>query len=44
LKELNGKHKSEMKNYLESFFLSIQTPQAIKKTFVDGCHTTRTRV
>ncbi len=44
LKELNGKHKSEMKNYLESFFLSIQTPESIKKTFVDGCHTTRTRV
>jgi hypothetical protein len=33
-----------MKNYLESFFLSIKTPESIKKTFVDGCHTARTRV
>jgi len=44
LKELNGDHKSEMKAYLESFFRAIEKPESIKKTFVDGCHTSRTRV
>jgi hypothetical protein len=33
-----------MKDYLESFFRRIESPDAIKKTFVDGCHTTRERV
>jgi hypothetical protein len=44
LKELNGSHKSEMKDYLESFFRAIQTPESIKKTFVDGCHINRMRI
>jgi hypothetical protein len=44
VKDLKGGHKSEMKDYLESFFKSIETPESIKKTFVDGCHTTRVRV
>jgi hypothetical protein len=42
--ELSGTHKSEMKDYLESFFRRIATPQAIKRTFVDGCPATRARV
>jgi hypothetical protein len=33
-----------MRNYLESFFRRIATPQAIKRTFVDGCPATRARV
>jgi hypothetical protein len=37
-------HKNEMKDYLESFFRRIATPQAIKRTFVDGCPATRARV
>ena len=44
LKDLNGAHKSDMKDYLEGFFRTIQTPESIKKTFVDGCKTTRARV
>lgn len=42
--DLNSVHKREMKDYLESFFQRIATPQSIKKTFVDGCHATRARV
>lgn len=42
--ELNGVHRSEMKDYLEGFFQRIATPQSIKKTFVDGCPASRTRV
>jgi hypothetical protein len=42
--ELNRTHKSEMKDYLESFFERIATPEAIKKTFVDGCRVGRSRV
>jgi len=42
--ELNRVHKSEMKDYLEAFFRRIATPQAIKRTFVDGCPATRTRI
>jgi hypothetical protein len=37
-------HKREMKEYLESFFRRIATPEAIKKTFVDGCSATRSRI
>ena len=37
LKELNGSHKSEMKDYLESFFRTIDKPDSIKKNFVNGC-------
>jgi hypothetical protein len=42
--ELNGVHKREMKDYLESFFRRIATPESIKKTFVDGCPATRARM
>ena len=42
--DLNSAHKREMKDYLESFFQRIATPQSIKKTFVDGCPATRARV
>ena len=44
ISELNTVHKNEMKDYLESFFRRIATPQAIKRTFVDGCPATRARV
>jgi len=37
MKELSGSHKSEMKDYLESFFRTIDKPESIKKNFVDGC-------
>ena len=42
--ELNGVHKREMKDYLESFFRRIGTRDAIKRTFVDGCPASRGRV
>jgi hypothetical protein len=44
VKDLNRNHKTDMKAFLESFFHGIETPEAIKRTFVDGCHTSRTRV
>ena len=37
MKDLNSSHKSEMKDYLNSFFRTIETPDAIKKNFVNGC-------
>lgn len=37
-------HRNEMKDYLDSFFRRIATPQAIKRTFVDGCPASRSRV
>ncbi len=42
--ELELTHKREMKDYLESFFRAIETPESIKRTFVDGCYTARTRI
>ena len=42
--ELNSVHRNEMKDYLESFFRRIATPQAIKRTFVDGCPASRSRI
>jgi hypothetical protein len=42
--ELNSVHKGEMKDYLAGFFRRIATPDAIKKTFVDGCPATRVRI
>jgi hypothetical protein len=36
--------RNEMKDYLESFFRRIATPDAIKRTFVDGCPATRARI
>lgn len=44
LGELKGSHKIEMKNYLTDFFKTIENAETIKNTFVEGCHTTRTRV
>jgi hypothetical protein len=41
---LNGAHKREMKDYLESFFRHIDSPESIRKTFVDGCNAKRARV
>ena len=41
---LDGVVKNEMRDYLEGFFRRIATPQAIKRTFVDGCPATRARV
>ena len=35
--DLSPASRSEMKDYLESFFKTIETPAAIKKQFVDGC-------
>src|SRR3954468_7764024 len=42
--ELDRSHKTEMKEYLESFFRRIATPQTIKRTFVDGCSASRSRI
>jgi hypothetical protein len=44
MRELAPAHKSEMRDYVESFFRRIATPQSIKNTFVDGCPATRARV
>jgi hypothetical protein len=33
-----------MQEYLDSFFRRIDSPQGIKRTFVDGCPPTRGRV
>jgi hypothetical protein len=32
MKELNGSHKGEMKDYIESFFKTIDKPESLKKT------------
>jgi hypothetical protein len=42
--DLDVVHKREMKDYLESFFRRIATPESIKKTFVDGCPASRARI
>ena len=42
--ELESTHKREMKEYLDGFFRRIATPESIKKTFVDGCPATRSRI
>jgi hypothetical protein len=42
--ELSMTHRNEMKDYLESFFRRIDTPQSIKRTFVDGCPASRGRI
>jgi Ni/Co efflux regulator RcnB len=41
---LDRAHKTEMQDYLESFFRRIATRQAIKRTFVDGCPASRSRI
>lgn len=42
--ELNGFHRREMKDYLDSFFRRIESRGSIKSTFVDGCPATRGRI
>jgi len=42
--ELSRLHKREMTEYVESFFRRIATPDAIRRTFVDGCPATRGRI
>ena len=37
LKDLDSSSRSEMKDYLESFFRTIDKPDSIKKQFVNGC-------
>ena len=37
MKDLEQAARSEMKEYLEGFFRTIDKPASIKKTFVDGC-------
>jgi len=38
MKDLDGRHKSEMKDYLDGFFRTIDKPDSIKKNFVNGCN------
>ena len=35
--EVDSSSRSEMKDYLESFFRTIDKPDSIKKQFVNGC-------
>ena len=37
MRDLESAARSEMKDYLESFFRTIEKPSTIKKQFVDGC-------
>jgi hypothetical protein len=37
MKDLDGSSRSEVKDYLEGFFRTIDKPASVKKTFVDGC-------
>lgn len=37
LKDLDSSSRSEVKDYLESFFRTIDKPESIKKQFVNGC-------
>ena len=37
LKDLDSSSRSEVKDYLESFFRTIDKPDSIKKQFVNGC-------
>ncbi|HEV2985038.1 MAG TPA: hypothetical protein VGX46_11635 [Vicinamibacterales bacterium] len=37
IKDLDSNSRSEVKDYLESFFRTIDKPASIKKQFVDGC-------
>ena len=39
MKDLEGSQRGEVKDYLESFFRTIDKPDSIKKTFVNGCKT-----
>jgi hypothetical protein len=37
MRDLEPAARGEMKEYLESFFRTIEKPSTIKKQFVDGC-------
>lgn len=37
MRDLESAARTEMKDYLESFFRTIEKPSTIKKQFVDGC-------
>ena len=39
MKDLEAPARSEIKDYLESFFRTIDKPDSIKKNFVNGCKT-----
>jgi hypothetical protein len=40
VKELLPGQRDEMRNYVEGFFKTIETPESIKKEFVNGCKDT----
>jgi hypothetical protein len=37
MKDLDSAARSEMKDYLDSFFRTIERPASVKRQFVDGC-------
>jgi hypothetical protein len=37
VKELDSTRRDEIRSYMDSFFRSIETPEAIKRVFVNGC-------
>ena len=39
MRDLESRARNEVKDYLEGFFRTIDKPESIKKTFVDGCKT-----
>ena len=41
---LTVQHKDEMKDYLDTFFRRIATPQGVKRFLVDGCPASRGRI
>jgi len=42
MRDLESRGRIEVKDYLESFFRTIERPASIKKQFVDGCKATPT--
>ena len=42
MKDLDSAARSEMKDYLDSFFRTIERPASVKRQFVDGCRPTPT--
>jgi hypothetical protein len=37
MRDLNPQARAEAKDYLESFFRTIERPDSIKRQFVNGC-------
>jgi hypothetical protein len=37
-------HRRDLRSYLESFFDRIETPQWVKRSFIDGCPADRQRI